>query len=185
MATKNNRRTQITQILLKTSLIELMHQKNISQITIKEICEQADLNRSTFYLHYSDQFELFNTIVTEMIDKTFEYLQNVGSDIDTLDYIEAFLKFVKENSDIFETLLCAQENSRFKTQFIGKILEQLKGNLPITCSDEVRVYVYSFLMNGCVHIIIDWINSDFNLSPATMAKLIYELCDNSCMFSSI
>lgn len=179
MAVKNNRRTQITKMLLKTSLIELMHQKNISHITIKEICEQAELNRSTFYLHYTDQYALLENIETEIINKTFEYLQNVGLDLDTQSYIEAFLNYVKTNADIFETLLCTQENSGFQNLFIDKILEQLKDNLPINCSDELRNYVYSFLMHGCIHIIIDWINSDFNLPAATMAELIYNLCSRS------
>lgn len=182
MATKNNRRTQITKMLLKTSLIELMHEKNINQISIKEICEQADLNRSTFYLHYTDQYALLEHIENEIMDTTFEYLQDVGPKLDTLSYVETFLLYVKDNADIFETLLCTQDDSGFQDLFIGKILEQLKGNLPINCSDEIRVYVYSFLMHGCVHIIIDWINSDFNLPASTIAKLIYELCDNSCKF---
>lgn len=179
MATKNNRRTKITKMLLKDSLIELMHEKAISQITIKELCEKADLNRSTFYLHYTDQFALLDDIENEILTTTFEYLKDVGSNLDTLTYIETFLVYVQTNADIFETLLCHQENMHFQTLFIYKIMEQLKENLPSNCSKEAKPYVYTFLMNGCIHIIIDWINNGFTVSCNRLAKIIFELCDKS------
>lgn len=178
MATKNNRRTHITKLLLKTSLIELMHKKSITQITIKEICEQADLNRSTFYLHYTDQFALLHDIENEIISTTFKYLQDAGSNLDTQSYIEAFLTYVKENSNIFEALLCHQETEDFQELFIAKILEQLKENLHFNCSDESTKYIYSFLLHGCIHIIIDWINNNFDMAVSDIARLIFELCDN-------
>lgn len=178
MAVKNNRRTKLTKLLLKESLIDLMGQKSISQITIKEICELADLNRSTFYLHYTDQFALLEDIENEIIDTTFEYLHDVGSNLDTLSYIEAFLCYVKENATSFETLLCHQETASFQEQFIDKILEQIKGNLPFNCSDKTTKYIFSFLLHGCIHIIIDWISNGFDLSVSEISKLIYELCNN-------
>ncbi len=178
MATKNNRRTQITRMLLKTSLIELMHEKPLNQITIKEICEQADLNRSTFYLHYTDQFVLLEDIENEVIKTTFDYLQNVGIDLDTLAYIETFLDYVKNNSDIFEILLCQQETTNFKESFITKILEQLKGQIPFNCSIELEKYIYSFLLHGCISIIIDWITSKFDISSREVSLLIFQLCDS-------
>ncbi len=179
MATKNNRRTQITKMLLKTSLVELMHEKPISRITIKEICNQADLNRSTFYLHYPDQFALLEDIEKEIIQITFEHLQNVGPNLDTISYIETFLAYVKKNADIFETLLCHQETVNFQGLFMTKILEQLKVNLSFNCSKEIANYIYSFLLHGCIHIIIDWINHGFDISVADVSQLIFQLCNQS------
>ena len=47
MENKESRRTHMTKMLLKTALIELMQEKPFRQITIKELCERADLNRTT------------------------------------------------------------------------------------------------------------------------------------------
>lgn len=77
MAVKNNRRAQMTRLLLRTALVELMQEKPFNQITIKEICEQADLNRTTFYLHYADQFALLSDVENEVCQKTLETLKNV------------------------------------------------------------------------------------------------------------
>ena len=54
-----DRRVRKTRAILKQSLITLMKEKSIKHITVKELCEQSDINRGTFYLHYSDVFDLF------------------------------------------------------------------------------------------------------------------------------
>ena len=61
-----NRRTQMTRQLFRDSLIELLQSKTFQKITVKEICEHADLNRTTFYLHYTDQEQLLDEIVAQL-----------------------------------------------------------------------------------------------------------------------
>ena len=95
MATKNNRRTQMTRLLLKTALTELMQQKPFSEITIKDICAQADLNRTTFYLHYTDQYALLQDIEREVQEKALDYLKNVRIAEEAPEMIEDFLQYIK------------------------------------------------------------------------------------------
>ena len=95
MATKNNRRTLITKKILKESLLELMQDKPVSKITIKEICDMSEMSRSTFYLHYQDQFKLLEDIEKEVLEKTFENLRKIDSPMNTMESIEAFLNYVK------------------------------------------------------------------------------------------
>ena len=80
MAVKNNRRAQMSRLLLRTALVELMQKKPFSEITIKEICEQADLNRTTFYLHYTDQSALLADVENEVYQKTLETLKRRKKD---------------------------------------------------------------------------------------------------------
>lgn len=58
MSERLDRRKRYTRKVLKESLISLLKDKPISSVTVKEICELADINRSTFYTHYNDQFDL-------------------------------------------------------------------------------------------------------------------------------
>lgn len=60
---KEDRRVKFTKMFLKESLIDLLEEKSIFKITIKEICEKADINRATFYAHYSDQYNLLEYFV--------------------------------------------------------------------------------------------------------------------------
>ncbi|MCS0542790.1 TetR/AcrR family transcriptional regulator, partial [Aeromonas veronii] len=71
---KLDRRKQYTRMVLKGSLMKLLKEKPIATITVKEICEVADINRSTFYAHYSDQFDLLKKIEEEIIEDMITYL---------------------------------------------------------------------------------------------------------------
>ena len=53
---KESRRVQMTKKLLRESVIELMEQKPLNKISIKDICDNADVNRTTFYKYYGEQF---------------------------------------------------------------------------------------------------------------------------------
>lgn len=70
-----NQRERLTKLLLKQSLISLLKEKNISQISVKELCASAGINRSTFYLHYANAYELLELVEQEIIDNTNEYLK--------------------------------------------------------------------------------------------------------------
>jgi len=181
MAVKNNRRTQITKLMLKTSLIELMNNKSINEITITELCENADLNRSTFYLHYTDQFALLNDIENEIISKTKEQLINIDSNTtsNTLIYIKVFLDYIHDNNNLFRTLLCKQDNLSFRATLINVAMEHIKENIPFECPTEYKNYIFCFLMYGSIHMVIEWIEADFNLSSDKLAELLFQLSKHS------
>ena len=56
-------------MLLKNALIDIMKTKSIHLVSIKEICEEADVNRSTFYRHYNTQYDLYDDIIEDMIEE--------------------------------------------------------------------------------------------------------------------
>ena len=63
---KNDARVRYTQKVLKDSLLQLLEKKPINKITVKEVCELAELNRATFYAHYTDCPDLLESIENEM-----------------------------------------------------------------------------------------------------------------------
>ena len=71
MNTKNNQRTRLSKILLKNALMDLLGEKgSVAKISVRELCERADLNRSTFYAHYSEPKELLEEVENELLDPT-------------------------------------------------------------------------------------------------------------------
>ena len=70
---KGNRRTKMTQKLLKESLLTLLQDKEIHKITVTDICKKADINRGTFYSYYEDPYALLQCIEDELFDKIVEY----------------------------------------------------------------------------------------------------------------
>ena len=65
MAGKSDARVRYTQNALKQALLTLLKEKSVNKITVKEVCELAELNRATFYSHYSDCFALLEAIENE------------------------------------------------------------------------------------------------------------------------
>lgn len=66
---KQDRRVKYTQMVLKEALLELLQDKPIERISVKEICEKADINRSTFYVHYGSPNELLDSINDDVYDE--------------------------------------------------------------------------------------------------------------------
>ena len=69
MAEKVDRRIRKTKTQLKNGLAKLMAEKSINEISVKELVELVDINRSTFYLHYSDIYNLLEEIEEEMLSE--------------------------------------------------------------------------------------------------------------------
>ena len=69
----------MTKRLIKEAFIKLMEKTKLNKITVKQICENADINRSTFYAHYSDQYKLFDEIEEDI--ETAKEVVGVAKDI--------------------------------------------------------------------------------------------------------
>lgn len=67
MEKKEDRRIAMTKRLLKAALIELLKEQDIYHISIRELCERADVNRTTFYKYYGSQFDLLTDMEKDML----------------------------------------------------------------------------------------------------------------------
>lgn len=176
MATKNNRRTIITKKILKDSLLELMQKKTISKITIKEICDLSEMSRSTFYLHYPDQYALLEDIEKEVLEKTFEYLKSLDTEANSIASIEVLLNYIKDNKATFGILFCQRESYDFQKSIIQKVQTYLRPTLPGLPDALEEKYIYSFIMHGSHSTIVDWINNGFDIESRRLADILYHIC---------
>ena len=60
-----DRRIRYTKMFLKDSLLELLQKKPLSRITVTELCQMAEINRSTYYVYYKDPLDQLESLVTE------------------------------------------------------------------------------------------------------------------------
>ena len=179
-----------TACLMNEALILLLEKKEYSFITIKEICEKAGVNRSTFYLHYESIDDLlFETI--EMVNKKFnEAFNNQVVDIIKDDrnslffitdaYLIPYLNFIKENKKIYTLIhdkpLIFKKQQAFKklyTELFSVILDRY-GVL-----ESQKEYIFSYFSFGLVAVIQKWIENDCKDDIEEMAKLMRNLIGHS------
>ena len=74
---KENRRVKMTKAMLNESFLKYLEEKPISRITVKEICEDADVNRSTYYVYYSDPYDQLHKIEDALIQEQAVYIDAI------------------------------------------------------------------------------------------------------------
>ena len=176
MNTKNNQRTRLSKILLKNALMDLLSEKgSVTKISVRELCERADLNRSTFYAHYSEPKELLEEVEAELLDATREHLQKIGTenDIGAHRYLLSFLIYIKENDKPFRTLLIDAGDPEFRSKFMQQSIIQFVENLNISFPKDQEQYIYSYILNGSTGVIIQWMRSDYSIDENALVDLLF------------
>ncbi len=175
-----NQREKLTKMLLKQGLIRLLQQKSRSRISVKELCAEAGINRSTFYLHYADASRLLEEVEQEIIDDTKAYLAKIEPNTDSIAYIRAFLDHIQKNSDLFTLMLLkSDEISAFPQRLIDEVLQNIDNDLHLNVPETLKDYTYAYLVNGSLSLIQEWIRRGFAIPGSEMAQLIFALADSS------
>jgi hypothetical protein len=177
---KDDRRVRYTKMVIKESFIKLLEEKDISQISIKEICENADINRATFYSHYSDQYDLLHKIECELLDNINEHISELDINNDCISAVltaEKIFEYIKENARLCRLLLSERGGIGFQKKIMmlvyDNIITELMDNNKL--SKEDAEYIYSFTITGCVGIVQKWFNDDMKKSPRFMAEMVVKL----------
>lgn len=172
MAVKSlDRRAKMTRELLKQSLIELMKDRPIHDISIKKICETADINRSTFYHHYDSQYELFNDILNDIGTNITEMVRKHATSPDWMDkiFLDTFT-YIETNSDTFLVIL--SENSGFGVgETLTSYVERFV-NVTSDTSSEFAKYCAQFIAAGMTSVIWKWLNTENRMPAKDLAKMI-------------
>nr|WP_078556546.1 TetR/AcrR family transcriptional regulator [Bacillus alkalicellulosilyticus] len=160
-------------MVLKESLIILLKEKSISNITIKELCEDADINRSTFYSHYKDVYDLLYQIEDDLLEDMNNTLKsyNHNKDEEALEMTEKLLEYVSLNRDICQTLLGEHGDVSFQK----RVMEIARTYMMLEIEDidsGSSKYVSVFTLSGCIHVIKEWLKNGVDQPPKEMAKII-------------
>ncbi len=177
MAPKLDRRKKYTRMVLKESLMKLLKEKPISAITIKEICEGADINRSTFYSHYSDQHDLLYQIEEEIIQDMNQTLKKYNKDDEALQMTEKILEYIVVNSDTCNTLFGENGDATFQKRVMIIAHDHTVGHwISVNNMDpKILEYISLFAISGSIQVIQSWLKNGMDKSPKEMADIINRL----------
>ena len=114
-----NRRVQFTKTALRDAMIELICEKPLTSITVKDVCARADINRSTFYLHYKD----VDSLLVAVEDYAIEYIQSHFKGLgNAFDELVGFLTYMK-NTPRLRNLFFALAGERGDPRFTRRLQE--------------------------------------------------------------
>lgn len=173
---KESRRITMTKNLLKDSLLEILETKPLPKITIKEICENADVNRSTFYLHYPDQFALCDEIENDIIERINTCLADVSLSNNRVEGLTEFLSYMKDNGHLFKIFMRPDFNNSFRVRFSSVAVKRLAElDYHSNLTEEDKDYIFRFMFMGVLGMLEKWIRDDFDLSPEEISAFILSL----------
>lgn len=176
-----------TALRFDKALLSLLEKKPFEYITIREICEEAGVNRSTFYLHYENTRDLLKETIVYMLDSFASYFsvetENIASQYANCDlqdlnfindkYLYPYLSFIKENQQIFLAVL-----SQPATFDSSAIFQRLFDNIFHPILDKFHYprdeqhYVMMFYLNGITAIITEWLRDHCQKSIEEISRII-------------
>ncbi|MDZ4992546.1 TetR family transcriptional regulator [Clostridium perfringens] len=172
---KGNRRTLYTKKVIKESLIELLKTKEIHQVTVTDICKKADINRGTFYTHYKDAFDLFQSMEDELFDQILKYIKEIPVEEYNSLLLLKVLELIKENKDLCKVLFCNQRDSSILNRILNIAnqidVDQLFNN-PNLINKTIANYYMRYSVGGCISIIETWLENDLPESPREIVQII-------------
>ncbi|WP_369297253.1 TetR/AcrR family transcriptional regulator [uncultured Neglectibacter sp.] len=169
------------------AFLTLLAKKDFEFITVKEICEAAGVNRSTFYLHYETISDLLEESVQYINDRFLEYFQASAVELlpeiqdSALDklvfitpkYLVPYLNYVRDHRQLFRTALQKSGSLRLETVYsrmfeavFDPILDRFR-ILP-----QERQYKMAFYIHGLTGMIDEWLQNDCAESIGQMVRLI-------------
>ncbi len=186
---KSERKYFNTALCMDEALIALLEVKDLEYITVKEICEKAGVNRSTFYLHYETIADLMNEAMENVSKRFLSYFMQHSTDFTgqitekdpkdliliTQDYLHPYLKFIQDNKHVYRASFRNPSGMRadvryrdLKKYILNPILQRFG------VSDTSRPYYIAYYIEGTMAIIKEWLNNDCRDSVETISAIIEE-----------
>lgn len=157
------------------AFLTLLEKKDFAYITVKEICETAGVNRSTFYLHYETVKDLLDESVSHMNEQFLAYMKQDEEGfvtklqdcplselyLVTPEYLMPYLGYIKENKRLFRT---ATENAKVlgMSDTYGRMFRHVF--TPILerfgVQQNDRAYIMAFYIRGLMGILTEWLEGD-------------------------
>ena len=184
-----DRRQEKTKQAILQALIKLIDQKGLDQVSVSDLCQQANINRSTFYLHYKNMEDLLLSVEADFIREITDAIQ----DLETEDLIynsqaltqlfTRILESIEKNSDLIITLMSPTTSPRTRLtieQAIENIIidrmntaiisEATQEELPVS-----KTYIAVTISSLFTGIVAEWLLSGKKESPKDLGQFISEI----------
>lgn len=180
---KNDRRVDRTLNSIRTAFTDLLSEKDIGHITIKELSERADINRKTFYMHYTGISDLVRSIEDELVEQFLRILK--GTDFFSPDFnvyrlMDSFNDVICHNLLLYKKLLSSEYGHFFidelKTRLKQYLIEKYRDYLTL---DEITLPLYAeYVASGIIALYSCWFNDDRGIDIGRLSTIAGDIIMN-------
>ncbi len=170
-----NQRVRLSKQLLRQSLLELLNEQSIHKISVREICDRAQVNRSTFYKYYGSQYDLFQEMEDEILNHVNHHLAVAPSALaGDLSQVTKLVAFVGENAALCKILINHNVDPNFPDALINipSLRRWIDTHFPPAYTKAEMEYVYALVVNGGYTVIKMWINKEDREPPDVIAGIL-------------
>ncbi len=181
-------RVRRTRKMLQQALIDLTSEKGFAHVTVQDITERAMVNRSTFYRHYLDKYDLLQQYIEELyalMDARAVPADSPGSAAPAEDEPPAglvpILEQVQQHADFFRGLLSEKGDARFCAQSFRKFLEKRFSKIELEEAKQTHSkrppldMSMSYVVQAGMGAIVWWLENDRPSSPEQVALWLNQL----------
>lgn len=173
---QESRRVRMTKRMLKDSLLELLEKNPLNKITIKDICDNADVNRTTFYVYYESIEQLLADIENDVFAQIplSRDVPTADSHNEFLEMLTTFFEYVRSNKQVFEILILKTDNSAFYARMIAAVKEKYKQQY-FPGDSMLDEYESVYCIHGTMGMLKFWLESGFPFSGKKLAELALQM----------
>lgn len=178
MEKKEDHRTKVTNMLIRRAFTQLLREKPIRSITVRELCERAGIHRGTFYAHYTDVYQLLEQVENEMLrefEKAMEPLLTARTEeLTPLKITTGVFQCLQENADLCIVTLGPYGDKDFARRLIEtgrKLYEICYRQYFADATAKQLEYYYSFVSSGCIGLLETWLRDGMSTSVTEIAAI--------------
>ncbi len=175
MNTSNNQRFQETEGRIIDAFLSLLGRLEPEKITVSRLCTMCGINRSSFYLHFVDVYDMMIKIDHRLSQYLADLFTTGGEDWDIGDRFTRFFAFVGEHREFYRVYLDRCRDSHLFTAALGdrelRNVERLAGEMGFTSERELE-YHRAFFKAGLASMLREWISQGCQETPEEMGEIL-------------
>ena len=179
-----DRRIKRTKMLLQNVLVDLMLEKAVGKISVKELTQKADVNRSTFYLHYLDIYNMLEQMENEFVETIQGFFHDFFTPLPTSMPLTLFVnisEWLEQDKEYYVKLLRGSASGYIFEELESRIRDEFLTLLYLIFLDEesldLRTRV-NFTVSGTVGVLRMWVMEGGNISLVELSETIDDILNN-------
>ena len=179
-----DRRIKRTKMLLQNALVDLMLEKAVGKISVKELTQKADVNRSTFYLHYLDIYDMLEQMENEFVETIQGFFHDFFTPLPTSMPLTLFVnisEWLEQDKEYYVKLLRGSASGYIFEELESRIRDEFLTLLYLIFLDEesldLRTRV-NFTVSGSVGVLRMWVMEGGNISLVELSETIDDILNN-------